>query len=128
YKTVSLDIDNLHYQLITPIKDPSSLLQETDISRLRACIYRDADSDTRQSQFLALATLYFISVLMVSKYRDIIEPKNNERPANRLLDANQSQLKPSATDDINQSALLESIEISKANLNTNMSEKLTAKL
>ena len=59
----------------SPIKDLSKLLQEMDVNRLRACIYRDADADAKQSQFLALATLYFISVLMVSKYRDIIEPK-----------------------------------------------------
>lgn len=50
----------------SPIKDLSKLLQEMDVNRLRACIYRDADADAKQSQFLALATLYFISVLMVS--------------------------------------------------------------
>ena len=49
----------------SPIKDFSKLLQEMDVNRLRACIYRDADADAKQSQFLALATLYFISVLMV---------------------------------------------------------------
>ena len=27
-----------------------------------------------QAQFLSLAVVYFISVLMVSKYRDILEP------------------------------------------------------
>ena len=64
----------------SPIKDLSKLLQDMDVNRLRACIYRDADADAKQSQFLALATLYFISVLMVSKYRDVIEPKfdNNQ--------------------------------------------------
>lgn len=126
YKTVNLDIDNLHYQLITPIKDATSLLQEMDINRLRACIYRDADSDTRQSQFLALATLYFISVLMVSKYRDIIEPKNNEKSGMRVL--NDKQQSNSNHEEANHSALPESIDISKNNLNINMSEKLTAKL
>lgn len=30
--------------------------------------------ETKQAQFLALAIVYFISVLMVSKYRDILEP------------------------------------------------------
>ncbi|CAF1536529.1 unnamed protein product, partial [Rotaria sp. Silwood1] len=29
--------------------------------------------DTKQSQFLALPIVYFVSVLMVSSYRDIIE-------------------------------------------------------
>uniref|UniRef100_A0A8B9LPJ6 Neurobeachin b n=1 Tax=Astyanax mexicanus TaxID=7994 RepID=A0A8B9LPJ6_ASTMX len=31
--------------------------------------------DGKQAQFLALAVVYFISVLMVSKYRDILEPQ-----------------------------------------------------
>lgn len=31
--------------------------------------------DSKQAQFLALAVVYFISVLMVSKYRDILEPQ-----------------------------------------------------
>ena len=30
--------------------------------------------ETKQAQFLALAIVYFTSVLMVSKYRDILEP------------------------------------------------------
>lgn len=62
-----------------PIKDASKLLQEMDVNRLRACIYRDAEADAKQSQFLALATLYFISVLMVSEYRDIIESKSSQK-------------------------------------------------
>lgn len=36
--------------------------------------------DSKQAQFLALAVVYFISVLMVSKYRDILEPQNERRP------------------------------------------------
>uniref|UniRef100_A0A8C3YIH2 Lipopolysaccharide-responsive and beige-like anchor protein n=1 Tax=Catagonus wagneri TaxID=51154 RepID=A0A8C3YIH2_9CETA len=35
-----------------------------------------AKEDSKQAQFLALAVVYFISVLMVSKYRDILEPQN----------------------------------------------------
>lgn len=124
YKTTSADIDNLHYHMVTPIKDSSSLLQEMDINRLRACIYRDADSDTRQSQFLALATLYFISVLMVSKYRDIIEPKNvNERLVNKQDGVMVAGEQPK---EIDQSKILESIEISETS--TKISEKLTTKL
>ena len=124
YKTVNVDIDNLHYQLIVPIKDANSLLQEMDINRLRACIYRDADSDTRQSQFLALATLYFISVLMVSKYRDIIEPKNvNEKLCKQSVEGQEK-----SNDDSNQPNILEPLEITKANFSTNISEKLTSKL
>ena len=34
---------------------------------------RDVE-ETKQAQFLSLAVVYFISVLMVSKYRDILEP------------------------------------------------------
>ncbi len=30
--------------------------------------------ETKQAQFLSLAIVYFVSVLMVSKYRDILEP------------------------------------------------------
>ena len=44
-----------------------------DINRLRAVVYRDVE-ETKQAQFLALAIVYFTSVLMVSKYRDILEP------------------------------------------------------
>uniref|UniRef100_A0A4W6FD26 Neurobeachin a n=1 Tax=Lates calcarifer TaxID=8187 RepID=A0A4W6FD26_LATCA len=50
------------------------LLQDVDINRLRAVVFRDVD-DSKQAQFLALAVVYFISVLMVSKYRDILEPQ-----------------------------------------------------
>lgn len=66
-----------------------------DVNRLRAVIYRDVvrtsiqallfgfqpnkvyfpfQEETKQAQFLSLAIVYFISVLMVSKYRDILEP------------------------------------------------------
>ncbi|XP_032878791.1 neurobeachin-like isoform X3 [Amblyraja radiata] len=58
----------------SPIKDPDRLLQDVDINRLRAVVFRDVD-DSKQAQFLALAVVYFISVLMVSKYRDILEPQ-----------------------------------------------------
>ncbi|KAM9318508.1 neurobeachin isoform 2-T2 [Pholidichthys leucotaenia] len=60
---------------LSPIKDPDRLLQDVDINRLRAVVFRDVD-DSKQAQFLALAVVYFISVLMVSKYRDILEPQH----------------------------------------------------
>ncbi|XP_048119783.1 neurobeachin-like isoform X1 [Alosa alosa] len=66
-------IENLPSNL-SPIKDPDRLLQDVDINRLRAVVFRDVD-DSKQAQFLALAVVYFISVLMVSKYRDILEPQ-----------------------------------------------------
>ncbi|XP_035829545.1 neurobeachin, partial [Aplysia californica] len=65
-------VENLAGQT-TPIKDPEKLLQDMDINRLRAVVYRDVE-ETKQAQFLALAIVYFSSVLMVSKYRDILEP------------------------------------------------------
>uniref|UniRef100_A0A3B3R841 Neurobeachin n=1 Tax=Paramormyrops kingsleyae TaxID=1676925 RepID=A0A3B3R841_9TELE len=55
-------------------KQTETLLQDVDINRLRAVVFRDVD-DSKQAQFLALAVVYFISVLMVSKYRDILEPQ-----------------------------------------------------
>lgn len=63
---------------ISPIRDLDKLLQDMDINRLRAVVFRDIE-DSKQAQFLALAVVYFISVLMVSKYRDILEPQNERR-------------------------------------------------
>ncbi|KAG7461716.1 hypothetical protein MATL_G00194080 [Megalops atlanticus] len=61
---------------VSPIRDMDRLLQDMDINRLRAVVFRDIE-DSKQAQFLALAVVYFISVLMVSKYRDILEPHND---------------------------------------------------
>ncbi|XP_066137124.1 lipopolysaccharide-responsive and beige-like anchor protein isoform X4 [Saccopteryx bilineata] len=63
---------------ISPVRDFERLLQDMDINRLRAVVFRDIE-DSKQAQFLALAVVYFISVLMVSKYRDILEPQNERR-------------------------------------------------
>jgi hypothetical protein len=62
----------------SPVKDPEKLLQDMDVNRLRAVIYRDVE-ETKQAQFLALVIVYSISVLMVSKYRDILEPPLSPR-------------------------------------------------
>uniref|UniRef100_A0A8C5NRD9 Neurobeachin n=1 Tax=Junco hyemalis TaxID=40217 RepID=A0A8C5NRD9_JUNHY len=71
---------------LSPIKDPDRLLQDVDINRLRAVVFRDVD-DSKQAQFLALAVVYFISVLMVSKYRDILEPqRETARSGSQLSD------------------------------------------
>uniref|UniRef100_A0A672PHL4 LPS responsive beige-like anchor protein n=1 Tax=Sinocyclocheilus grahami TaxID=75366 RepID=A0A672PHL4_SINGR len=67
---------------MSPIRDLDRLLQDMDISRLRAVVFRDIE-DSKQAQFLALAVVYFISVLMVSKYRDILEPDNDKRHPQR---------------------------------------------
>ncbi|XP_065544516.1 lipopolysaccharide-responsive and beige-like anchor protein isoform X1 [Lathamus discolor] len=66
---------------ISPVRDHDRLLQDMDINRLRAVVFRDIE-DSKQAQFLALAVVYFISVLMVSKYRDILEPQNERQPNN----------------------------------------------
>ncbi|XP_060034939.1 lipopolysaccharide-responsive and beige-like anchor protein [Erinaceus europaeus] len=60
---------------VSPVRDLDRLLQDMDINRLRAVVFRDIE-DSKQAQFLALAVVYFISVLMVSKYRDILESQN----------------------------------------------------
>ncbi|KAG9347122.1 hypothetical protein JZ751_006049 [Albula glossodonta] len=67
---------------VSPIRDMDRLLQDMDINRLRAVVFRDIE-DSKQAQFLALAVVYFISVLMVSKYRDILEPHNDRRRSQR---------------------------------------------
>ncbi|TNN54092.1 Neurobeachin [Liparis tanakae] len=72
--TSSKSQDSLHSASATSKQDPDRLLQDVDINRLRAVVFRDVD-DSKQAQFLALAVVYFISVLMVSKYRDILEPQ-----------------------------------------------------
>ncbi|XP_033486916.1 neurobeachin isoform X4 [Epinephelus lanceolatus] len=56
--------------------------KDVDINRLRAVVFRDVD-DSKQAQFLALAVVYFISVLMVSKYRDILEPQRETARINQ---------------------------------------------
>ncbi|KAJ8403599.1 hypothetical protein AAFF_G00349250 [Aldrovandia affinis] len=67
---------------VSPISDQDRLLQDMDINRLRAVVFRDIE-DSKQAQFLALAVVYFISVLMVSKYRDILEPHNDRKRVQR---------------------------------------------
>ncbi|XP_032873568.1 lipopolysaccharide-responsive and beige-like anchor protein [Amblyraja radiata] len=63
---------------ISPIRDIDRLLQDMDINRLRAVVFRDVE-DSKQAQFLALAVVYFISVLMVSKYRETLEPQKDRK-------------------------------------------------
>ncbi|XP_068607152.1 lipopolysaccharide-responsive and beige-like anchor protein [Brachionichthys hirsutus] len=67
---------------MSPVRDLDRLLQDMDINRLRAVVFRDIE-DNKQAQFLALAVVYFISVLMVSKYRDILEPHNDKKRPQR---------------------------------------------
>ncbi|XP_058789390.1 neurobeachin isoform X7 [Phymastichus coffea] len=87
-------VDNLANQL-SPVKDPEKLLQDMDVNRLRAVIYRDVE-ETKQAQFLSLAIVYFISVLMVSKYRDILEPPVAQHPPSpvQTVQTNGSNIRP----------------------------------
>ncbi|KAK0416360.1 hypothetical protein QR680_012438 [Steinernema hermaphroditum] len=59
--------------------DIHRLLQEADLQRLKGIVYRDME-ENRQAQFLALAVTYLLSVLMVSRYRDILEPPTSPSP------------------------------------------------
>uniref|UniRef100_A0AAZ3RAA8 Lipopolysaccharide-responsive and beige-like anchor protein n=1 Tax=Oncorhynchus tshawytscha TaxID=74940 RepID=A0AAZ3RAA8_ONCTS len=79
---------------MSPIRDMDRLLQEMDINRLRAVVFRDIE-DSKQAQFLALAVVYFISVLMVSKYRDILEPQNDKKLPQRSQSARSPSVHPS---------------------------------
>ena len=57
---------------MTTITNPERLLQDSDINRLRSLVYREVE-DSRQSQYVALVVIYFVAVLMVARYRDILE-------------------------------------------------------
>ncbi|KAG8453968.1 hypothetical protein GDO86_000553 [Hymenochirus boettgeri] len=84
---------------ISPVRDHDRLLQDMDINRLRAVVFRDVE-DSKQAQFLALAVVYFISVLMVSKYRDILEPQNERKsqPAELSKDAENGNIDAISSD------------------------------
>jgi len=68
------DLVQLMSKDATPVLDASLLLQELDVHRLRNIIYYRDIEDAKQAQFLGVAVVYFVSVLMVSKYRDILDP------------------------------------------------------
>ncbi|CAF0718488.1 unnamed protein product [Brachionus calyciflorus] len=84
---------------------PDCLLQNIDIFRLRALVYRDTVrndknklkpfvivDDPKQSQYVALSAVYFISVLMVSRYRDIIEANSSNGSSQQSLNDSTSSL------------------------------------
>ncbi|XP_071951821.1 neurobeachin-like isoform X2 [Antedon mediterranea] len=70
-------VDNLTGPM-SPVREIERLLQDMDIHRLRAVVYRDVE-ESKQAQFLSLSIVYFISVLMVARYRDIIEKESGGR-------------------------------------------------
>ncbi|OCT99717.1 lipopolysaccharide-responsive and beige-like anchor protein isoform X2 [Xenopus laevis] len=88
---------------ISPVRDHDRLLQDMDINRLRAVVFRDVE-DSKQAQFLALAVVYFISVLMVSKYRDILEPQNERKPSTRTLKGADNESGDAGSSEVVQSA------------------------
>ncbi|KAL7061393.1 hypothetical protein AAHC03_01162 [Spirometra sp. Aus1] len=63
------------HTVLSPLVDAEKLLQSVDIHRLHNIIYRD-EEETKQVQFVTLAVVYFLSVLMVSRYRDLLDPSN----------------------------------------------------
>ncbi|KRZ41724.1 putative neurobeachin -like protein [Trichinella pseudospiralis] len=80
------ETNNDFLNLKTTVQDPERVLQEVDVYRLKATLYRDIE-ESRQAQFLALATIYFLSVLMVSRYRDILEPPSSPSPFHNTVSA-----------------------------------------
>ncbi|XP_060102640.1 lipopolysaccharide-responsive and beige-like anchor protein [Heteronotia binoei] len=89
---------------ISPIRDIDRLLQDMDINRLRAVVFRDIE-DSKQAQFLALAVVYFISVLMVSKYRDILEPQNERRKPQSVQSAKAATTDAESTPEVINTAI-----------------------
>ena len=69
---------------MTTITNPEKLIQDSDINRLRALVYREAE-DSRQSCFVSLVVIYFVAVLMVTRYRDILqyEHQSDESSSNK---------------------------------------------
>lgn len=58
-------MDNLTHQL-SPVKDPEKLLQDMDVNRLRAVIYRDVVSNTLLYKMFVLtrASRIFLFILI----------------------------------------------------------------
>lgn len=69
---------------MTTITNPEKLLQDSDINRLRTLVYREVE-DSRQSQYVALVVIYFVAVLMVARYRDILEHDDVEETTARSM-------------------------------------------
>ncbi|TGZ55258.1 hypothetical protein CRM22_010440 [Opisthorchis felineus] len=59
--------------VIQPLHDPQSLLQPRDLNRLQGIIFKSEEMN-KVPEFLAMAIAYFVSALMVAKYRDVLEP------------------------------------------------------
>ncbi|KHJ91255.1 hypothetical protein OESDEN_08884, partial [Oesophagostomum dentatum] len=80
------------------IMDLDRLLQDVDLQRIKGVVYRDMVEENRQAQFLALAVVYLLSVLMVSRYRDILEPPASPSPFfNSTTNGNEECSTPGST-------------------------------
>eukprot|EP00795_Rhopilema_esculentum_P000600 gene600-10293_t len=75
---------------ITTITQPERLLQDTDLNRLRALVYREVE-DSRQSQYIALVVVYYVAVLMVARYRDILENETDDLVVKRRYSTTENQ-------------------------------------
>ena len=82
---------SIQYQAIN---DFTRLLQDSDVGRIRAAVYRETD-DLKQSQTLALSSVYFLTLLMVGRYQDILEPDKVSRSpyCKELMDSAAASLK-----------------------------------
>lgn len=74
-------MDNLAHQL-SPVKDPEKLLQDMDVNRLRAVIYRDVVSISRVIHSAILfvlfpVELYFFVVKKLFRSKYIVVPHFN---------------------------------------------------
>ena len=69
---------------MTTITNPERLLQDSDINRLRALVYREVE-DNRQSQYVSLVVIYLVAVLMVARYRDILDYEDVIQPIERSM-------------------------------------------
>nr|Q9ESE1.1 RecName: Full=Lipopolysaccharide-responsive and beige-like anchor protein; AltName: Full=Beige-like protein [Mus musculus]AAG14003.1 LBA [Mus musculus] len=96
---------------ISSVRDLDRLPARTwTLIGLRAVVFRDIE-DSKQAQFLALAVVYFISVLMVSKYRDILEPQD-ERHSQSLKETSSDNGNASLPDAENTPAEFSSLTLS----------------
>ncbi|KJE96189.1 neutral sphingomyelinase activation associated factor [Capsaspora owczarzaki ATCC 30864] len=75
----------LQHYLMIRLKEQESkidnlrcVLDRMDVKRLRAIVYRDMDGHLRQAQQLLLAELQFLSVIIVSEYKSILDPSNSD--------------------------------------------------
>uniref|UniRef100_A0A914NQX8 BEACH-type PH domain-containing protein n=1 Tax=Meloidogyne incognita TaxID=6306 RepID=A0A914NQX8_MELIC len=83
-----------------------------DLQRLKNLIYRDME-EVKQAQFLALSIVYFLSVLMVSRYRDILEPPPQQQQQSNSVGVVNSanNLKNNLVNDGKQSVTKESVKL-----------------